>query len=166
MKDFFEGAKFGDKYIAADGGVLIYHCSKKGVATTETYHYLIKEEEEFEVRGRHCRHAAYNPYVSRGDCAVLALYQNLPIEQVVIGATIIRKCGEEQHNKDNTDNIFKNAKFGDKFVTRDGRIALFNRHKEGSIASLFLEGKGRLYNYHYDGLSYDDNKYDIVAKVI
>lgn len=64
-------------------------------------------------------------------------------------------------------NIFENAKFGDFFLTRDGKKAVFIRHMntDDVKASCVIEGwfEGKL--YHADGkVHYDYDEYDIVGK--
>lgn len=64
-------------------------------------------------------------------------------------------------------NIFENAKFGDFFLTRDGKKAVFIRHMntDDVKASCVIEGwfEGKL--YHADGkVHYDYGEYDIVGK--
>lgn len=62
------------------------------------------------------------------------------------------------------ENIFKDVKFGDKFVTRDGSCALF---LEGSPYSqtvmLWVEDAGECY-YYIDGTSGERIELDIMGR--
>ena len=67
-------------------------------------------------------------------------------------------------------NILKGAKFGDKFVCRNGDIALYlwTNGKEGY--SLQLEKEKKPHHYDVDGHWYaqadKENPYDVVSKVV
>ncbi len=63
------------------------------------------------------------------------------------------------------ENIFENVKFGDKFKTRDGRLAIFIRHDDFDMF-FHLEGDRTSIRYFKDGkwLSFRDTIYDIVAR--
>ena len=51
-------------------------------------------------------------------------------------------------------NLFENAKFGDKFRTRDGRMAIYNYHSIRGWHDIIIEGKGRSYHFadHCNGI--------------
>lgn len=70
-------------------------------------------------------------------------------------------------------NMFENAKFGDKFITRDGRKAIvinLTKHLQGITMALTIEGdKDAFYRfYHEDGTAKkeagDTDAVDIVSK--
>ena len=65
--------------------------------------------------------------------------------------------------------ILKGAKFGDKFVCRNGDIALYlwTNNKEGHSLQLFKEKKPQHYDVdgHWYSQSYKENPYDIISKV-
>ena len=66
-------------------------------------------------------------------------------------------------------NILKGAKFGDKFVCRNGDIALYlwTNNKEGYSLQLEKEKKPQHYDVdgHWHSQNYKENPYDIVSKV-
>lgn len=64
------------------------------------------------------------------------------------------------------ENIFEHAKFGDKFKTRDGRIAIYARKAVDGFHYLVPEGSSFTYGYNDDGIlsSKVDACFDIVSK--
>lgn len=62
-------------------------------------------------------------------------------------------------------NIFENAMFGDKFQTRNGRIAIYWNHNHNKHELIFAEGTWT--SYKDDG-SYTDYEHelDIISKLI
>lgn len=65
------------------------------------------------------------------------------------------------------ENIFENAKFGYKFKTRDGRLAIYTRKAVDGLHYLVPEGSSFTYGYNDDGTlsSKVDSGFDIVSKI-
>lgn len=64
--------------------------------------------------------------------------------------------------------IFSNTKFGDKFRTRDGRMALYISEELG-VHFLYVEGEDELDEFDHHGLFYDSyggklTSFDIIDK--
>ncbi len=60
--------------------------------------------------------------------------------------------------------LFKNAKFGDKYRTRDGRMAVYIARGKGHL--LIFEGHEDVYTFSDAGSFYGDeeSKYDIISR--
>lgn len=64
-----------------------------------------------------------------------------------------------------------NAVFGDKFIMRNGEIAIFHSHTkyEGrqsrSYCSLFIKEQRSVMLWNYDGTSKNDKDYDILRRL-